>query len=360
VGFMRILVINCGSTSLKYQLLETDRSGTITLEANQIEVRAGYRDAVAKALGTLSQAPEAIAHRVVHGGERLTDVVRVDIPVLNQLREMGELAPLHNGAALEAIEATLDLGVPLVAAFDSAFHRTLPERAWRYALPAACRVRRYGFHGWSHRSVMERYAQLSGNPRPTIVTLHLGGGCSATAIQRGESVDTSMGFTPLEGLVMGSRPGDLDPGVLPHLMANGMSLGQVRRLLHNESGLKGLAGTDDMRELLRRTDQEARLAVDIFCYRVVKYVGAYLSILGGAQGIVFTGGIGQHSPEIRRRVCSGLAWLGVTLDEEANNRGDPCVSAAISRIGVYAIPSEEERVIAQEAWALLARNAARS
>src|SRR5688572_26904525 len=264
---MIILVINCGSTTIKYRLFEATGSGLSSLAGRVMEIRKGYRSAVQGVLEELPQTPDAIAHRVVHGGDRPDDIAMVDVPLLNQLRELGSLAPLHNGPALEGIEATLGLGVPLVAAFDTGFHRTLPDRAWRYALPAGIGVRRYGFHGWSHRSVLERYADLTGNPRPTIVTLHLGSGCSATAIRQGQSIDTSMGFTPLEGLVMGTRPGDLDPGILMHLMQQGMTLDRLRSLLNHESGLQGLAGTSDMRELLDRTDDAARLALEIFCYR---------------------------------------------------------------------------------------------
>jgi acetate kinase len=302
----------------------------------------------------LPQLPDAIAHRFVHGGDRFNDIVQINVAVLNQLRALRPLAPLHNGPALEGIEATLGLGVPLLAAFDTAFHRTLPERAWRYALPESANVRRFGFHGWSHRSVMERYAEITNHPQPTIITLHLGSGCSATAIHRGRSIDTSMGFTPLEGLVMGTRAGDLDPGILTHLMEEGMSLDRLRGLLQHESGLRGLAGTDDMRELLQRTDAAAQLAIEIFCYRILKYVGAYLTVLGGAEAVVFTGGIGEHSPEIRRRVCGGLGWLGLELDQERNGRSDECISTPTSRIGAYCLHSNEERVIAHEALRLLA------
>lgn len=350
---MRILVINCGSTTFKYQLFRSNGAELESLAGSVVEIREGYRNAVRQALAAMPQLPDAIAHRVVHGGDRLSDIVPIDIAVLNQLRQLRPLAPLHNGPALEGIEATLGLGVPLLAAFDTSFHRTLPERAWRYALPDSAKVRRYGFHGWSHRSVMERYAELTGNPRPTLVTLHLGSGCSAAAIREGESIDTSMGFTPLEGLVMGTRAGDLDPGVLAHLMEQGMPLDRLRRLLHHESGLRGLAGTDDMRELLQRSDAAAQLAVEIFCYRVLKYIGAYLTVLGGAEAIVFTGGIGEHAPEIRRRVCDGLSWLGLELDEQRNSRADECISAPTSRISAYCIHSDEERIIAREALSLL-------
>jgi acetate kinase len=264
------------------------------------------------------------------------------------------MAPLHNGPALEGIEATLGLGVPLIAAFDTAFHRTLPERAWRYAVPLPAGVRRYGFHGWSHRSVMERYAELTGNAQPTIITLHLGSGCSAAAIQRGISIDTSMGYTPLEGLVMGTRPGDLDPGIVIHLLQQGTTLERLRLLLNCESGLKALAGSHDMRELLDRNDPPAATAVDIFCYRIRKYVGAYLAVLGGAEAIVFTGGIGENSAEIRRRICQDLGWAGVELDDLRNTSGEERISTPAARIAVYAIRTDEERVIAREAWRWLA------
>jgi acetate kinase len=350
---MRILVINCGSATLKYKLFSSGQGGAQPLEGGVVEINRGYRAGVTQILESLSQAPDAIAHRVVHGGDWGPDVALVDVPLLNRLRELGSLAPLHNGPALEGIEATLGMGVPLVAAFDTAFHRTLPQQAWRYALPELPGVRRYGFHGWSHRSVMERYAELSGNPRPTIITLHLGSGCSAAAIRLGKSVDTSMGFTPLEGLVMGTRPGDLDPGILMHLMQEGMTLGRLRSFLNHESGLQGLAGTSDMRELLRRTDAAAQLAVQIFCYRVVKYVGAYWAVLGGAEAIVFTGGIGQNSPEIRGRICQSLEWMGLEVDNNRNAGGQPLISTPSSRVAAYSIRTDEERLIAREGCRLL-------
>ena len=350
---MRILVINCGSATLKYKLFSIDQAGIQLVVGGTVEISRGYRVAVTQALETLPHAPDAIAHRVVHGGDRLGDVVRVDIPLLNQLRELGSLAPLHNGPALEGIEATLGVGVPMIAAFDTTFHRTLPPRAWRYALPDLPGVRRYGFHGWSHRSVTERYAELSGNPLPTIITLHLGSGCSATAIQRGHSIDTSMGFTPLEGLVMGTRPGDVDPGILMHFMQQGMTSDRIRTLLNCESGLQGLAGTSDMRELLGRTDDAARLAVEIFCYRVLKYVGAYWAVLGGAEALVFTGGIGENSPEIRRRIAEGLGWTGLEMDGRRNAGGEERISSLSSRPAVYSIRTDEERLIAREACRLL-------
>lgn len=285
---------------------------------------------------------------MVHGAGRLPDLVRIDGRVLGILREVTPLASLHNAPALQGIEATLGVGVPLIAAPDSAFHGTLPPRAWRYAIPEFAGVRRYGFHGWSHRYVTERYAALTGTPEPTIVTLHLGGGCSAAAILRGRSVDTSMGYSPLEGLVMGTRAGDLDPGILTHLLHKGMSLREIEHLLQHEAGLKALAGTADVRELQRRGDEAAELALDLFCYRIRKCVGAYLAALQGAEAIVFTGGIGENAPEIRRRVCERLGWAGLTLDVERNQRNELRLSTEGSRLAAYAIPTDEEYLIARE------------
>jgi acetate kinase len=350
---MRVLVINCGSTTLKYKLFQ-DREGLLDQRAAAVvETTGGYRAAVEQALAALPAPADVIAHRVVHGGGRLPDVVRIDSEVLRILREVTPLAPMHNGPALEGIEATLGSGVPLVAALDTAFHSTLPPRAWRYALPEIAGVRRYGFHGWSHRYVTERYAALTGSSEPTIVTLHLGGGCSAAAILRGRSVDTSMGYSPLEGLVMGTRAGDLDPGILTHLLHEGMSLPELENLLQHEAGLKALAGTADVRELLGRDDAAAELALELFCYRIQKCVGAYLAVLEGAEAIVFTGGIGEHAPEIRRRVCQRFGWAGLTLDVERNQRNDLRLSAEGSRLAAYAIPTDEEYLIARETFRLM-------
>jgi acetate kinase len=351
---MRVLVINCGSTTLKYKLFQ-DRDGEPEqLAAAVVETSGGYRAAVQQALGALPAPADVIAHRVVHDGGRLPDVVRIDSHVFRILREVTPLAPLHNGPALEGIEATLGSGVPLVAALDTAFHGTLPPRAWRYALPELAGVRRYGFHGWSHRYVTERYAALTGSSEPTIVTLHLGGGCSAAAILRGRSVDTSMGYSPLEGLVMGTRAGDLDPGILTHLLHEGMSVRQLEHLLQHEAGLKALAGTADVRELQVRGDSAAELALELFCYRIQKCVGAYLAALEGAEAVVFTGGIGEHAPEIRRRVCQRFGWAGLTLDLERNQHNELRLSAEGCRLAAYAIPTDEEYLIARETFRLMA------
>jgi len=355
---MRVLVINCGSATLKYKLFD-ERAGELEVLAGataEIQGADGYRAAVSRAMAGLPASPEVIAHRVVHGGGRLPEVVRIDPAVLRVLREVTPLAPLHNGPALEGIEATIDAGIPLVAALDTAFHVTMPERAWRYAIPELAGVRRYGFHGWSHRWVTECYAAIAGSPEPTIITLHLGGGCSAAAIRRGRSVDTSMGYSPLEGLVMGTRAGDLDPGILTHLLHGGIPLARLERLLNHEAGLAALAGTGDVRKLLARHDPAAALAIDIFCYRIRKYVGAYLAVLEGAEALVFTGGIGEHAAEVRRRVCEGFGWAGLTL-EPARNRGHgPRISTDDSALAAYVIPTDEERLIARETLRLM-RNA---
>jgi acetate kinase len=345
---MQVLVINCGSATLKYKLFRESGAELELLAAATLEVEGGYRAAVDQALAGLPAPPDIIAHRVVHGGGRLPDVVKIDREVLRVLREVSPLAPLHNGPALEGIEATLGAGVPLVAALDTAFHASLPPRAWRYALPELPGVRRYGFHGWSHRYVTERYAILAGSPEPTIVTLHLGSGCSAAAILRGRSVDTSMGYSPLEGLVMGTRAGDLDPEILIHMLHDGVSLHELERMLNHEAGLKALAGTADVRKLQGSGDPAAELALDIFCYRIRKYLGAYLAVLDGAEAVIFTGGIGENAPDIRRRVCEGFDWAGLALDAERNGRNGPRISADGSRLAAYTIPTDEERIIARE------------
>jgi acetate kinase len=350
----RVLVINCGSATLKYKLFETRGAELAALAGASRTVDAGYRAAVEEVLTGLPVRADVIAHRVVHGGGRLPDVVVIDSEVIRVLREVTPLAPLHNGPALQGIEAARHIGVPQVAAMDSAFHDGLPPRAWRYAIPEMPGVRRYGFHGWSHRWVTERYAAITGAAEPTIITLHLGGGCSAAAILRGRSVDTSMGYSPLEGLVMGTRAGDLDPAILTHLLHEGMSLSGLELMLNHECGLQALAGSSDVRELLGRRDPAAALALDIFCYRIRKYVGAYLAVLeGAARGLVFTGGIGENAPEIRRRVADGFAWAGLTLDAERNDRNEPRISADGSRLAAYVIPTDEERLIARETLKLL-------
>ena len=403
---MRILVLNAGSSSLKFQLIDTDgpaiaESRDRRLARGQIERIGGeaivslaaagehptkstatIRDhaaAVEHIIGWLASAEsgvqietvgdiEAVGHRVVHGGERFTHSTRIDDGVRRELEELIELAPLHNPHNLRGISAAraaLGAGIPQVAVFDTAFHHSLPDIAYLYAIPYQLyrrhRVRRYGFHGTSHRYVAYRYRQLTGRAREgtKIITLHLGNGASACAIDGGDSVDTSMGFTPLEGLVMGTRSGDLDPAILDFVSAKeGLSLHEVDSMLNKQSGLLGLSGlTADMRELLAEEaehgDRRARLAVDLFCYRVKKYLGAYLAAMNGADAIVFAGGIGENSAEVRARICVGLEWLGISLDPERNAATlgtEGRIDRDGSRTELWVIPTDEELLIARDTW----------
>jgi acetate kinase len=309
----------------------------------------------------------AVGHRVVHGGERFRESVRIDDAVLAGIEDCVELAPLHNPANLKGIRAARALlgeGVPDVAVFDTAFHASLPEVAYLYGIPyqyyRRFKLRRYGFHGTSHRYVAHRYRQLRGigPEQANIVTLHLGNGCSACAIRGGQSVDTSMGFTPLEGLLMGTRSGDLDPSVLEFLCEKeGISLQEATALLNRQSGLLGVSGlTGDMRDLLAEEaengDRRARLAIDLFCQRVRKYVGAYLAVLGGAEAVVFAGGIGENAPAVRERICRGLSWFGLEFDTARNEattggRAGP-ISGEGSRLQAWVIPTDEELLIARD------------
>jgi acetate kinase len=311
---------------------------------------------------------EAVGHRVVHGGERFTHSTLVDDEVWRGVEELIELAPLHNPHNLRGIAAArtvLGAGVPQVAVFDTAFHHSLPDTAYLYALPyqfyRRYGVRRYGFHGTSHRYIAYRYRQLTGRSREAtkIITLHLGNGASACAIVGGASVDTSMGFTPLEGLVMGTRSGDLDPAILEFIaVKEGMTLRDVDAMLNKQSGMLGVSGlTADMRELLAEEsehgDRRARLAIDVFCYRAKKYIGGYLAAMNGADAIVFAGGIGENSPEIRSRICAGLDWFGIHIDDTKNRAAhgnEGRIDAEGSRAELWVIPTDEELLIARDTW----------
>jgi acetate kinase len=402
---MNILVLNCGSSTVKFQLIATDidviarnedrrlargvieRVGgeaIITLKPEgQMQQRVtetlrDLRSAVDFILrwttseGTVNEVHSvadihAVGHRVVHGGERFTHSVLITDEVLRGIEDCIELAPLHNPANIKGIQAAREIfgpGLPQVAVFDTAFHQTIPERAYLYAIPyqfyRRYKVRRYGFHGTSHRYVAYRYRQLRNISREetNIITLHLGNGCSAAAIRAGDSIDTSMGMTPLEGLVMGTRSGDLDPAIVDYLaLKEGLSVQQVESLLNKQSGLLGISGlTNDMRELLEEAnennDRRSRLAIEIFCYRTRKYIGAYLSAMGGADAIVFTGGIGENSPEVRSTICDGLKWIGLKLDPERNdickNGCEGLISTDDSRLAAYTIPTDEELLIARD------------
>jgi acetate kinase len=361
---MNVLVLNCGSATVKYRTLAME-PGYAELARGSVESSAVEQ--VVAAAAAAGVRIDAVGHRVVHGGERFLQPVRIDEDTLEQLQALSEFAPLHNPASLRGIHAArqaLGLAIPQVAVFDTAFHATLPERALHYAVALDWRarfgLRRYGFHGLSHRFVAERYAELRGG-EANIVSLHLGNGASACAIQNGHSVDTSMGLTPIEGLMMGSRCGDLDPAAVPFLAARlGVDAAGVIRMLNEESGLLGVSGRSrDMRELLEAesSDPRAALAIEMFCYRARKYVGAYLAALGGASALVFTGGIGERSPEIRSRICAGLEWMGLELDPAQNTAlvgREGCLSAAGSRLEAWVIPANEEWVIARDTVACLA------
>jgi len=304
---------------------------------------------------------DLMALRVVQGGDRYHDPVRIDDQVLAGIEALEDLAPLHNAssvAVFRAFQGAFRGAVPAVAIFDSSFHRTIPPIAYTYAIPyqlaARHKIRRYGFHGISHNYLMLRYAEMSGTPvaQANIITLHLGGGCSATAIKNGESVDTSMGFTPLEGLVMGTRSGDLDPAVIGFLARKeNVSVYEVERWLNTESGLLGISGiSQDMRILVERakTDQRARLALDVFCYRVKKYIGAYLAAMGGAAAVVFSGGIGEGASDIRQSICEGLEPFGLELDplKNARTEGERSITREGSRLPAYVIPTDEGLMMA--------------
>lgn len=322
--------------------------------------RAG---AVLRGRGLLPDGIDAIGHRIVHGGAR-DEPTRLDADVVAELRAAGSLAPLHNDRALATVNALQDeIGatVPAVAVFDTAFHRDLPLHAAEYALPADVaarhRIRRHGFHGLAHRSMCERWSSLSGTElsHSRIVTFQLGNGCSAAAVQDGRVIDTSMGFTPLEGLMMGTRCGDLDPSVPAYLArAAHLDADEVERVLNEQSGLLGIAGTSDMQVLLENLaggDGRAELALAMFCHRARKYLGAYLTVLGGADAVVFGGGIGEHAPEVRRRICEGTGWLGLELDPAANRDaigGDRRISTEHSPSGIWVIAVDEASIIAYD------------
>ncbi len=356
-----------GEALIKFSAGDVTHKTAKPIRDHRAAVDTVLRWLVSAEVAPTMSAIDAVGHRVVHGGERFTKSVLVNDAILREIEDTIELAPLHNPHNLKGILAVRDLlgfAVPQAAVFDTAFHHTLPDRAFLYAIPYSLyrryRLRRYGFHGTSHRYVAYRYRQLTGTAREdtNLVTLHLGNGCSATAIKNGMSVDTSMGMTPLEGLVMGTRSGDMDPALLDVIASKeGLSLHEVESLLNKQSGLLGISGlTHDMRELLAEThennDRRACLAIEIYCYRVRKYVGSYLAAMGGASAIVFTGGVGENSPEIRACACEGLEWMGLDLDKAANERLTAGQEGRItkdgSRLEAWVIPTDEELLIARD------------
>lgn len=400
---MKVLVLNSGSSSIKYQLfrsedwvsiahglvarigepqgelkhtwLEADGSERSSEEAHPIPAHDEGIDRIVACLrdtGSLADVSElaAIGHRVVHGGAHFKQPVIVDDGVVKAIRGVIPLAPLHNPGHLSGIEVARRLfpKVPSVVVFDTAFHQSMAPTAYRYAIPEHLytkhRIRRYGFHGTSHLYVAKQAASLLGKPlnQCNLITLHLGNGASATAIRAGQCVDTSMGLTPLEGLVMGTRSGDIDPAVLIYLNKNlGLDIDQIDHLLNRESGLLGICGVNDMREIDRLAAEgnaRAELAIGITVHRLKKYIGAYYAELGQVDAIVFTGGIGENSVGIRARACQGLERLGITLDAAANessaNRGARCISVEDGEVQVLVIPTNEELEIAQQAMTAVA------
>ncbi len=388
-----VLVLNCGSSSVKYSLLEPESGRLLAkglaerigspqarLVHDGTQVDADLSDHATTLRAVLDAFAEhgpdldeaglvAVGHRVVHGGELFREPTVVDDEVVEAVESLSVLAPLHNPANLEGIRVAREVlgDLPHVAVFDTAFHATIPARAATYAVPKAWRtehgVRRYGFHGTSHAYVSRTAATVLGTAPEDVdlVVLHLGNGASACAVSRGRSVDTSMGLTPLAGLVMGTRSGDVDPALAGHLdRVAGMSRDDVELALNKESGLLGLAGVADMREVTRRADEgddDAALALDVFCYRIRCYVGAYLAALGRLDAVVFTGGIGENSPVVRTRSLAGLEGLGIAVDDARNAAASPAappgavVSPDGSGVAVLVVPTDEEREIARQTLA---------
>jgi acetate kinase len=396
---MRVLAVNCGSSTLKFKLVDVsgatrtiakglvERVGaenaslTFSAEGGVFEQRTAAPDHEAAILVVLDKlasvglaAPEAFGHRVVHGGDRFSGPALIDRSVMSHIEDLGELAPLHNGPSLTAIKASLEATnppVPMVAVFDTAFHRTMPERASLYPIPRVLTerhgIRRYGFHGTAHRCMVERYSALTATPaeETRLVTLQLGNGCSAAAVSGGRSVDTSMGFTPLEGLMMGTRSGSVDPSLVGFLARReSVDASEVEGWLNGRSGLLGISETSrDVRELLgaeERGDGRAALALQMFCDRVRKQVGAYLAVLGGADAVVFGGGIGENAPLIRERILAGMGWCGLVLDPECNDSAigiEARITSQTSKIHAYVVLVDEESRIAEDTAQLLATTA---
>ena len=349
----RVLVVNAGSSSLKLTLLS---DGDEALAARLLGGLDGVREALAEGL---ADDADLVAHRIVHGGARFREAVHIDSEVAAELRALSELAPLHQPKSLAALDAVTGAlpALPAIACFDTAFHATLPPAAYTYALPAALRerwgVRRFGFHGLSHAWIARRVPSLVGGvgARLRIVSCHLGAGASLCAIAGGRSVDTTMGFTPLEGLVMATRSGSVDPGLLLWLLEReAMTESELAQALEYESGLLGLAGSADMRELLARSDESAHTAIEVYLHRLRAEIGAMATALGGIDVLAFTGGVGEHSPEVRARAVSGLEFLGLTVDRVSNEAGD---GDRVIGERVVVIEAREDLEMARQARAVL-------
>ncbi len=392
---MKILVLNCGSSSVKYQLIDSEieqalAKGNVSRigmsesvlthkphDRPEVKVSAEILDHIAaieyvvsmllsKNHGVIKDRAEieAVGHRVVHGGESFTDSVLITKDLMQELRNLIELAPLHNPhniRGINACEKTL-VDVPQVAVFDTAMHYKMPDYAYVYGIPYVLYkrygIRRYGFHGMSHRYVSERAAAMMNKPLEElrIITAHLGNGASMAAIQNNVSVDTSMGFTPLEGLLMGTRSGDLDPAIILHIMSREeLSLHEASTLLNKHSGLAGISGvSSDMQEIIGAAaggHSTAQLALDVFCYRIKKYIGAYAAAMGGLDALVFTGGVGENAIEVRRKACEGLEFLGIRIDSRSNSSTkavEKDISTEGSKVRVMVVPTNEELVIARD------------
>lgn len=392
---MKILVLNCGSSSVKYKLIDTDTDVTmaeggvekIGLEDGFLKFKKPDGSKEIKQLGLIDHKAavmailenltdpnvgciksfeeiDAVGHRVVHGGEKFASSVLITNEVIQQVKDCYDLAPLHNPANITGIEAITALlpDVPQVGVFDTAFHQTMPARSFMYAIPYEYYkndgVRRYGFHGTSHRYVSQRAAEILGEPieKLKMVTCHIGNGGSITAVDGGKSIDTSMGLTPTEGLMMGTRTGDIDPGAITYLMTkHGMSAADVQTLINKKSGVAGISGiSNDMREIeaaVNAGDPRAKLALDMYELRILKYVGAYAAEMGGLDVIVFTGGVGENQTGVRENVCEPLKFMGVEIDKDLNavTRGtETIISTPSSRVKVLIVPTDEELTIARD------------
>ena len=389
---MNILVINCGSSSVKYQLIEiesrqalakgiVDRIGmngavltNVRSDGDEIKITGEILDhttaieyilavLLSKNHGGLTDKSQinAVGHRVVHGGEAFSASVLITDDVIKRIRDNIDIAPLHNPHNLRGINACqVHLpNIPQVAVFDTAFHQKMPPHAYLYGIPYSLytqhKIRRYGFHGTSHLFVAQRTAELMRSEYKSLklITCHLGNGCSMAAVDKGISVDTSMGMTPLEGLLMGTRSGDIDPYIILHIMSKeGLNYSEANTLLNKHSGLMGISGvSSDMREIIgemKEGNKKAQYAFDVFNYRIKKYIGAYMAAMGGADAIVFTGGIGENSPDVRKACCTNLEFLGIELDESSNTskEKEKPIHAATSRVKVFVVPTNEELMIA--------------
>ncbi|MCR4797955.1 MAG: acetate kinase [Lachnospiraceae bacterium] len=396
---MKVLVINCGSSSLKYQVIDSDSEQVLAkglcerigIDGRLVYQKAGldkeitdapmptHKEAVQMVLdalvnektGALSDLSEigAVGHRVVHGGEKFTTSTLITEDMIKAVEECNDLAPLHNPANIIGIRACQALmpNVPMVGVFDTAFHQTMPKKAYMYGVPYECyenyKVRKYGFHGTSHSFVSKRVAEVNGTPYDATKTIvcHLGNGASICAVENGKSVDTSMGLSPLEGLIMGTRSGDIDPSAVEFIAKKeNLDMAGAMNLLNKKSGVEGISGvSSDFRDLIKAKEEgneRAALALDMFSYRVAKYVGSYITAMNGVDVIAFTAGIGENTPTVRKAVCDYLGYMGVEIDDQINDavHGDEkLISTPASKVKVYVIPTNEELAIARETVALV-------